>query len=338
MINHPGVMARLPRAAVALATAGALMSLGACGGGADPTSTTQDSVRTVRVAVPATAAPFLDVYVAQEKGYFEAHKVKIELTQSQQGPSGVVNAVVAGASDIGIPSTGVSIQALAKGAKIKAIATGASKTVTRLVGAKDLKNPTDLRGKKIAVTSTSDTITYGMEQYLLGQGLARSDYEQIVVPSSADRLAALTSGGASAADLAPPLDIQALGQGYSDLGLIIAADTFCDHIASESFLAKDAALAADYVAAINDAHAWLNDPANEQEAGAILAKNTKLKEELAAKGAKLFLDNKVFLPTAQVHVAGIEESIKAVDALGQLSKPITPEDYIDNRPFEEATK
>lgn len=341
MIDRLSAIGGSRRKALALFTAGVLVSLAACGGDADVGSnggtdegSAGDSVQTVRVSVPATAIPFLDVYVAQDQGFFADRNIEVELIQSQQGPSGVVNAVVAGAAEVGIPSTGVSIQALSTGAPIKAIATGASRTVTRLVGAEGVESVEDLRGQAVAVTSTSDTITYGVRQFLEQEGLSTGDYEEVIVPSSADRLAALTSGGAAAANLAPPLDFRALSEGYTDLGLIVTDDTLSDHIVTESFLADNADLAADYVAAINEAHEWINDPANEDEAAAILAEVTELPEELTAQAVALYLEEEVFLPTAEVSVSGAEASIEAVEALGQLQSEVTTDDYIDNGPFD----
>lgn len=212
--------------------------------------------RTVRVAhVPSTL--FAPLYIADAKGYFEQQGIDVQLKKVKAGQDAVplaaygnVEAVVAGFS------AGL-FNGVAQGLKVKVAAsmgasTGEKPSPTalevsrRLLDAGKVGDPSDLRGRKVAVAGGAGAAGgYQLDVMLRKSGLALKDVKVVNVPMP-DMRAALADGGVAAAlppapfttameraGVAEPLAVPP--EGTVATGLILGSE-FAGKQAAKSFL------------------------------------------------------------------------------------------------------
>ncbi|MFE0104637.1 ABC transporter substrate-binding protein [Streptomyces sp. NPDC059009] len=184
--------------------------LAACQGG------TKDAVAPsmVRIAhLPSTL--FAPLYLADAKGYFKQEGITVELQKVKSGQdavplaaAGKIDAVVAGFS------AGL-FNGVAKGLGVKVLAsmgaaTGETPSPTalevakRLLDSKDVDDPADLRGRKIAVAGGAGAAGgYQLAETLRASGLGLKDV-RVVNVAVPDMKAALADGGVDAAVVPAP--------------------------------------------------------------------------------------------------------------------------------------
>lgn len=193
--------------------------LAACDGGDNKDTAAPETVRVAHM--PSTI--FAPLYLADARGYFKQEGIKVDLQKVKSGQdamplaaSGKLDAVVAGFS------AGL-FNAVSKGLEVKVAAsmgasTGGTLSPTalevskRLLESKEVKEPADLRGRKIAVAGGSGAAGgYQLAATLRASGLTLKDVK-VVNLSAPDMKAALADGGVDAA-LAPAPFTTAMEQG-----------------------------------------------------------------------------------------------------------------------------
>ena len=97
-----------------------------------------------------------------------------------------------------------------------------------LVGAKDIKSPADLKGKKLAGDPGDSNYDLHRRKILRENGVHESEYEVEIIGTSPFRLEALRQGRVSACMVAPPYDAQALSEGFNLLAK--ASDYIPDYV------------------------------------------------------------------------------------------------------------
>ncbi len=202
----------------------ALMILTAC---ASPTVTPPTAVPPT--AAPVAAAPItikiamlpildaLPFYVAQEKGYFNDQKLKVEFVpaasaaaRDQLMQAGQVDAMI---NDL------VSTMFYNKD-KVNIVVVRFARTATktypqyRILAAKDsgIKDVNGLKGVPIAISEGS-VIEYTTDRLLQAEGLKKDDIKKVAIPNIADRLTALTNGTVKAANVPDPASAAAMAAG-----------------------------------------------------------------------------------------------------------------------------
>ena len=105
--------------------------------------------------------------IAKAKGYCEAHGVKCELQFIASGPLGA-QALLARSIEVGFLPPAVQINAMIKGAELRAIASGAQRNILLIVLRNDIEAPqwdkgypafmADLKGKKIGVPARASGV------------------------------------------------------------------------------------------------------------------------------------------------------------------------------------
>jgi NitT/TauT family transport system substrate-binding protein len=189
-----------------------IVSLSACG----PAAPLQGETVTLKIAV----LPILDalpMYVAQEKGYFEAQGVRVEFIPVASAAErdqimaagqadGMINDLV---STLFYNKDAIQIQIV----RFARTATPDFPQYRILVaGNSGIDSLDDLRGVEIGISEGS-VIAYTTDRLLQAEGFASQEVRTIAVPSISDRLALLASGELKAANLPDPLSSLAIQSG-----------------------------------------------------------------------------------------------------------------------------
>lgn len=201
---------------------------------AQPAATTTEPVTLKAGYVPVLAGAAL--FVAQDKGYFAAEGLTIELQSFRSGAL-IIPPLALGQLDVGFGEIGPAIyNAIAQGLDVRAVATASSQpagygSVPLLVRA-DLFDSgavttvAALRGRTVAVN-----LERSMAEYLLAEALAQAamtvDDVTLVSLPFPDMPAAFANGAIDAAILPHPLAAQAIGAGHARV--LMAGDVVAEN-------------------------------------------------------------------------------------------------------------
>jgi NitT/TauT family transport system substrate-binding protein len=189
----------------------------ASGGGAGYSTSPLNPAVKVKLGVLKLASEG-GAYIAQERGYFKDEGLEVEFVPFNNG-SQEIPLLGTGQLDVGSGSPDANLMnAVARGIDVKIVASyllirknsTASGFVVRqdLIDSGKYKQPKDLRGMTVAVSSRGGTGETYPEIVLAQGGLTANDVNMVVMPF-ADMLAALTNKKVDAAWLAQPYVINA---------------------------------------------------------------------------------------------------------------------------------
>ena len=281
----------------------------------------------VNIALPARAAPSLDVYAAVSEGFFEDYNVQAEVIFTP-GPAATIAAISGGSADVGIPFAEQALAAIEVGAPIKVMAGNFNRVLGTLVGTQDYSSIEDLRGSKIASSAPDDVLTLLTRERLAEEGLAPDQYDMIIVPSSEQRYQSLQSGAVGASVLVAPRDLQALAAGYQTVFEIQEPGLFLAHIGSEQFINERTGAAVCFVRAIQDAQAWMTDAANRDRAAEILVEWTEVPTEVAEATYDAYIEADAWVDDAGIVQEDLETTLQYLVSTGKIFQdPPDPEKY-----------
>jgi NitT/TauT family transport system substrate-binding protein len=200
-----------------------VLLLAACRPAAQPAAaptTPSGGTTTIRLAVSQTDSNFYSpILIAQKEGFYQAEG--IELDVKPVNPPTATQALIANQFDIAHGAAPAFAAAL-QGAQIKLIYTVAERSPYWIIAKRDMKSWTDLKGKKIGVSSTTGTQVVDATRLLKMHGVnAEADGVQYVVPGGpgdADKYAALKSGTIDAGFFSGLGGVQAVLEGYPMVG------------------------------------------------------------------------------------------------------------------------
>jgi NitT/TauT family transport system substrate-binding protein len=176
----------------------------------------QPQLKKIRMGISTTSIAFLSIYAAQLKGFYRDEGIDLELILM---PATLASsAVLTGDIDYNGAVTGV-IAAAVQGRPIKVLIFTADRSLQSIISRKEIKEPKDLKGKKIAGSTPGATATLLARLAAKHFGLDPDRDVVILTMGGGDsaRLAALESGIADATILSVPISIVAVEKGYRDL-------------------------------------------------------------------------------------------------------------------------
>jgi NitT/TauT family transport system substrate-binding protein len=176
----------------------------------------QTGLKKVRIALPTKSVSFLAFYAAYHKGFYKDEG--IELEQILMQPALASTAMLTGDIDYNGAVTGV-VGAAVRDRPVKVVLFTVARPLQYLMSKKEIKEPRQLKGKKIAGSSPGGTVTFLTVLILKRLGL---DPERDVSlnpmgGTGAGRLAALESGVVDAVILESPDNILAQQKGFHEL-------------------------------------------------------------------------------------------------------------------------
>jgi NitT/TauT family transport system substrate-binding protein len=269
------------RLAAAVAAGVVAISLAGCGAGANTGASGGGDPRTLRIAHNSNAAA-LPVQVAQAKGIFAKHNIKVTLSRVEN--LGTLPGTVGKSFDIALSVPTTLITAAQQGIPVTQVA-GSTLDVqdnptAYLIGSrgKGVTSPKDLAGKTLGVLVETGTTHVATKAWLKHEGvdLSKVKIVQVDGPAQADQLA---SGRIDAVETVMPFassilrngDAVDLGDPYLKLAPELSAILW---IAQRDYAAQNPEVIKDFRAALDEAQQYI--AGNDQEARKVLKDYTGL--------------------------------------------------------------
>src|SRR6185295_17571247 len=157
---------------------------------ADATAIAQAPAKKVRMGIQSTNIGFLPFHAAFHKGFYREQGIDLEMIF--MATQAVNAAFVRGDLDYSAAVNGI-IQGIVRGAPAKILACAVDRPLQSFIARKDIRAPRDLKGKKVAGSTTGGTATLMADAALKHFGLDPGR-DVTVVTLRDNRLTALESG------------------------------------------------------------------------------------------------------------------------------------------------
>ena len=298
----------------------------------------QSSLKKVRIGVSETHVGYLPLQVAYHKGYYQDEGIDLEIVLM---PTNVINtAALTSQIDINGAVTG-TVGSAVQGSPMKLLIVTVGKPLLFLVSRKEIKDPRELKGKKIAGSSPGGTATILAKQALSHYGLD-PDRDAAVLPmggSTASRFAAMESGVVDATVLPVPQIIFAKAKGYNELTFMgdIAQFPQNGFGATEKKIRESPDEIYRMVRASLRGLLFMAEPNNQGEVVQIVMKQHKVKDRQLAE-QMLAYSQKVVTKEARVTNEEIQYLIDLTRTNAKISRPVTVEQVVDFSFLEKARK
>ena len=235
----------------------------------------QGSLERVKIAVSSRSIAFIDLYIAQDRGFFREEGLEPELVQVSANVA--TAALVAGEVDA-LGAVGLAARASQSGLPIKVLAVTGHRALFWLVSKPEFKSFADLKGTTLGITSRNGSQHLVANRLLAAGGLdPTKDVSTVVIGGAPALLQSLLAGSIQVTALSPPTIIVARDK----FKLNILADTPKDFLStqggfavSDKNLVEKRALVRRMMRARSKAYRYFHE--NEKGTSETLAKYTKL--------------------------------------------------------------
>ena len=176
----------------------------------------QPAVKKLRLGIAATSVGFLPIYTAYQKGFYRDEGIDLEIILMSLAAAN--NAFFKAEIEYSAGLTGLALAAT-RNYPAKILIFTIAKPLQSFVSRKEIREPRDLKGKKVAGSSPGGSATILAYQALKHFGLEPGKDVQVLPMggSGAGRLAVLEQGVVDAALLSVPENIIAVNKGYNEL-------------------------------------------------------------------------------------------------------------------------
>ncbi len=171
----------------------------------------QDRVRLGLSSISATSG---SIWVAEEKGLFKKHGVNVEVIFIGGGASRVVSSLIAGEIQFSVGGGDAVIRSSLRGADAVLAASPMKTGLQRMMVRPEIKTPSDLKNKKIAVTRFGSASHWVLQLFLRKWGMRTDDIQMLQLGSSPAMFASLEKGGVDGAVFTIPTFFVAEERGY----------------------------------------------------------------------------------------------------------------------------
>ena len=229
----------------------------------------------VKIAVSSRSIAFIDLYIAQDKGFFREEGLTAELIQVSANAA--TAALVSGEVDA-LGAVGLAARASQSGLPIKVLAVTGHRALFWLASRPEYKSITELKGTNLGITSRNGSQHLVANRLLSNGGLdPAKDVSTVVIGGAPALLQALVAGSIQVTALSPPTIIVARDK----FKVNVLADTPKDFISTQGgFAVSDRNLADKrdlirrMMRARTKAYRYFHE--NEKGTSETLAKYTKL--------------------------------------------------------------
>ena len=279
----------------------------------------------LNVGVSSHNFDVVPIWIAQDKQFFEKYGLRVSLVEFQGGARAV--AAMAG-GDVPIASIGAPdiINARSKGVPLQVIAGLINKFSFDFVVAKDITNPSQLRGTKGAISSFGGSSDFATRFALAKLGIDPHDVTLLQVGNESSRLTALQSGQIQFTVLTAGLDLVAFDLGYKPLLKLYTLDQPFVQLGigvNTAWAKTHAAIVDSFLRAVIAATVYIKNPLNLAAALSLTHKHLPIKEDQLKRGFQLYRDG-LFSEYPFVAVPGMEFILRA----NKINQPVT--DFYDN--------
>lgn len=276
------------------------------------------------------------IFAAQHKNLFAKHGLAVEVLNTPNSDV-LRNGLAKGDHQIAHAAVDNAVAMVELAKADVAIVTGGDNGLNRIFVQPEIKTYADLRGKTVVVDAPNTAYALLLYKVLKDNGLNKGDYTVRPLGGTAARLEAMTKdkANAAAAVLTPPFIFLAREAGLKDMGA--PATAIGAYQANGAFVMRDWAKANSdtlvrYIRALVEGNRWAFDPANKDEAIALLADRLKLSQQIAAQSYAAATDPAEGLAKdAKFHMDGFKNTLKLrAEIEGQWGgNPPPPDKYID---------
>jgi len=268
--------------------------------------------------------------IAEEEGFFKQAGLEPEFIYVPSAP-GLMQQLVAGSLDVvGLDGVVEAVHADAAGAKVGVLRMINGTTPYEFDAQPSIKSVKDLKGQKICLGGTIDITRVYVEQIMKANGLTDSDVSFIIVPNTAQRLAALKSGTVAATMLLPPFSLIADKAGFHNIASVrdTAGDIpFAGAFTTFAWANAHQEAAKTLIHVLDQAIAWFNDHRNESID--IMVKVSHAPRDLATESYDLERKIEVMPKSDVVSRGGLADLIAAMRSIGDLrNETVTPSQLI----------
>jgi len=235
----------------------------------------QSNLERVKIAVSSRGIAFIDLYIAQDRGFFREEGLNAELIQVSANVAAA--ALVSGEVDA-LGAVGLAARASQSGLPIKVLAVTGHRALFWLVSRPEFKSISELKGTNLGITSRNGSQHLVANRLLSVGGLdPAKDVATVVIGGAPALLQALLAGSIQVTALSPPTIIVARDK----FKVNILADTPKDFVStqggfavSDKNLADKRDLVRRMMRARSKAYRYFHE--NEKGTSETLAKYTKL--------------------------------------------------------------
>lgn len=297
---------------------------------------------TLAHTITTLAYPYWPTMVGQAKGFFTARRIALDVAITPRIPDSA-RGMASGSYQTGSFISDGVLLAVSQGAPLALVGLETSRAVYDLVVPPSIASFADLRGKTFAVGAINDITAASLRRTLRLNGLGPADYDLVTAGSTPERYAALVSGQVAGVLLTPPLTFRAQREGFrplANLAEILPPYTFAALTVNQDWARAHRDTVVRWLAAMLESVRWLYDPANRDEAVAILAEATRTSAEDAQMTYTLVVEQlKAFPSDLRVTAAEVEALVELMREVGTAPETL-PEmgRLIDGSFLEEARR
>lgn len=277
----------------------------------------------IRIAGGAQGFNWLPVFVAEDQGIFERNGLKITYLKLGSVDK-ATSAVLDGSADLAITPPEGAIADYVSGGDLRIVGANSVRLPMSLVARPGITSIADLRGKRIGTSSLSEGTAIYTQMMLQQEGLSYpGDYEFVLAGVHTARWTALQNGDIDAAPQPAPWNFLAERQGYGRIGEtndVIPEIVFAALIGNAGWLSQNRETVKSLVAALAEAHDFVNDPSNDALTLPIYQRLTTPEDpELAAKGLSYTREMGMWPTNLQVPAAALEATTGLMLRVGLLA-------------------
>ena len=173
----------------------------------------QGKLEKLRVAYPTISITLAPLWIAKDKGLFEQEGLDAELTYIRGGTT-IVQAVIGGNVQIGYAGVPPILSAIVRGAPTVVVAVLNNKMDYLIVSRKPITQPSELSGKKFAISSFGSSSEFAARLGLEKIGADPNAVTMLQIGGSPDRIVALKTGAVDATILSATDFVETSGLGF----------------------------------------------------------------------------------------------------------------------------
>lgn len=285
----------------------------------------------VRFAATAPAADQVDIYAAEDQGFFEKNGVKLELTYTGGGTLSA-SQLIAGAFDFALVDVATALRLASSKAPTKVVGVRMIKFPFSIMVAKDIKSIDDMVGKTIILSYRNDLNTVFWNRMLADKNIDVDKVDKTYDTSPTNRLAALTTGAAQAALLSQPASFRAIDEGF---GVLDGYDkqtqgfAFVSIIGQPEWMKSNSSATRGLLKGLTEAIDWVYDPANKEKVIEIIARRTKQDLVNSEKSYDYLISQRVFNRSLRVPEDIMKNQAQTMVELGEISAETSWADVLD---------
>lgn len=260
----------------------------------------------------------LPIAVAQQAGFFKEEGVQVHSVTIASGGTLMVAILTSGHADLVISGVAAIMRAIARSAPVTVVSGVQSKIDYALIGARGLAQISDLKGKKVGVTSIGSFSEFAVIEALRRRGLIRDkDYTLLPAGGTVLRIGALKTGKVDAIPLSSSERVAIQEEGFpvlQEIGDVLSEIPSSVLVAAKQVATKEPETVARFIRALHKSMRLIR---TNKDKAIQLAAAAKLKGNLEAQ--RKALDYYANDLNVQIENESIVALLKALEIKGDAN-------------------